>query len=128
LVIVPVNPGGSPLASATPSSPATETLGSLSSAAPAASSAASSAPAAPAQVASSGCANPCSTEGAVVCFPPNSFGLCDHGCAVVQPLAAGTSCSNGVISRRAVPCENCRFMPRNHTRHAHHRHTVATYY
>jgi hypothetical protein len=124
LVIVPVNPGGSPLASATPSSPATETLGSPSSAAPAA----SSAPAAPAQVASSGCANPCSTEGAVVCFPPNSFGLCDHGCAVVQPLAAGTSCSNGVISRRAVPCENCRFMPRNHTRHAHHRHTVATYY
>ncbi len=44
----------------------------------------------------------CSTEGAVVCIGTNQFGLCNNGAAVAQDLAAGTTCSNGVISRRRV--------------------------
>jgi hypothetical protein len=112
LVIVPVGPDGLLPTPATPSTAAPST---------------SSAPADAAPAVGSGCANPCDTEGAVVCFPPNGFGLCDHGCAVVQPLAAGTSCSNGVIVKRTVPCENCRFRPRNHTRHIHHTHTKLSY-
>jgi hypothetical protein len=122
LVIVPVNPDGLLPSFATPSSPTTETLGSPSTTAPSA----SSPPANASPAASSACANPCDTEGVVVCFPPNGFGLCDHGCAVVQPLAAGTSCSNGVIVKRHVPCENCRFRHRNHT-HTHHARTESSY-
>ena len=40
----------------------------------------------------------CSTEGAIVCIGTTHFGLCDHGNAVPQLLAPGTTCSNGVIS------------------------------
>ena len=61
-----------------------------------------SAPAAPA----AGCANPCPTDGALVCLPANSFGICDHGCAVSQPLAAGTTCNAGVISKRDLNPED----------------------
>lgn len=44
-----------------------------------------------------GCANPCTEDDKVVCLPSNQFGICDHGCAVAQALAAGTRCSNGAI-------------------------------
>lgn len=77
------------------------------------------APAAPAAGSSSGNASsgsctPCTTDGAVVCIGTDSFGLCNFGCAVPQKLAAGTSCSNGALSRRSI-----RF-PRGtlHNRHA----------
>lgn len=63
---------------------------------------------------SSGAGTPCSTDGAVVCIGTDSFGLCNFGYAVAQKLAAGTSCSNGKLSRRSI-----RF-PRGtlHNRHA----------
>ena len=47
-----------------------------------------------------GCAYPCSTQNAVVCIGTTQFGLCNYGCAVAQPLAAGTYCSGGVINKR----------------------------
>lgn len=48
-------------------------------------------------------AQPCSNQGAVVCIGNNQFGLCDQtGCAVPQPLAAGTTCQNGAIARRSA--------------------------
>ena len=61
----------------------------------------SSGASAPAGNASGSC-TPCSTDGAVVCIGTDSFGLCNFGCAVSQKLAAGTSCSNGVLSRRSI--------------------------
>jgi hypothetical protein len=64
----------------------------------AAAAAPSSAPVAP----SAACANPCSTDGAVICIGTASFGLCNHGCAVAQQLAAGTTCSNGLITRKRL--------------------------
>ncbi|EMC93960.1 hypothetical protein BAUCODRAFT_216599 [Baudoinia panamericana UAMH 10762] len=44
---------------------------------------------------------PCSSDGAVVCMG-SQWGLCNHGCAVPEPLAPGTSCSNGLITRRSL--------------------------
>lgn len=49
---------------------------------------------------SSGDCNSCSENGSIVCIGADSFGLCNNGCAVKQSLAAGTSCSNGTISKR----------------------------
>lgn len=43
-----------------------------------------------------GC-TPCTKDGAVVCIDKNSFGLCNFGCAVPQPLAAGMKCTEGAI-------------------------------
>lgn len=50
---------------------------------------------------------PCTNDGAVVCIGTSSFGLCNHGCAVAQQLAAGMACTNGAIaaavSKRSFP-------------------------
>jgi hypothetical protein len=45
---------------------------------------------------------PCSPDGALICFSPTSFGLCDHGAAIPQPVAPGTTCNNGQIIRRSA--------------------------
>lgn len=70
------------------------------------------APAAPSQPAGTGVAAPppaasgscvpCTNEGGVVCVGSSQFGLCDHGCAVPQALAAGMTCANGAITRRSI--------------------------
>lgn len=44
----------------------------------------------------------CSPNGAIICFSPTSFGLCANGLAIPQPVAAGTTCNAGVISRRSA--------------------------
>lgn len=44
-------------------------------------------------------AQPCSNDGEVVCMG-TQFGLCNAGCAVAQPMAAGTTCTNGKIAKR----------------------------
>ncbi|OJD33014.1 uncharacterized protein BKCO1_34000119 [Diplodia corticola] len=62
---------------------------------PAGSSGAASTPAS-----SSGDCTSCSSNGSVVCIGSDSFGICNNGCAVKQALAAGTTCSNGNISKR----------------------------
>lgn len=53
---------------------------------------------------------PCQSDGSVVCIGSNQFGLCDHGSAVPQPLAAGTVCNAGVISRRSIVRSHARQM------------------
>lgn len=63
--------------------------------------ASASAPAAAAPTSSSGGNTGCTTNGAVLCNGPTQFGLCDDGKVVWQPVAAGTTCSNGQITRRA---------------------------
>jgi hypothetical protein len=45
---------------------------------------------------------PCSPDGALICFSPTSFGLCNHGAAIPQPVAPGTTCNNGQILRRSA--------------------------
>jgi hypothetical protein len=94
--------GGTPSVTLSSTVTAISTITSTGAALPASSAAASSAPAAGA-----GCANPCSTEGALICISETQFGLCDHGCAVAQPVAAGTSCSNGQIIKRDVVLNSC---------------------
>ncbi|KAF2463374.1 uncharacterized protein BDR25DRAFT_384675 [Lindgomyces ingoldianus] len=42
----------------------------------------------------------CSTDGALVCNGEDQFGLCNHGKVVFQPIAAGTRCQNGRITKR----------------------------
>ncbi|KAF2867898.1 hypothetical protein BDV95DRAFT_501619 [Massariosphaeria phaeospora] len=44
--------------------------------------------------------NSCTTEGAIICIGSNQFGICANGVAVPQALAAGTTCSNGNITKR----------------------------
>jgi Lytic polysaccharide mono-oxygenase, cellulose-degrading len=46
---------------------------------------------------------PCSSNDALVCSSDGTkFGLCNFGSAVMQPVAAGTTCQNGAILRRSV--------------------------
>lgn len=43
----------------------------------------------------------CPNPGQVICIDENTFGLCDIDyCAVPQAVAAGTTCSNNVVSKR----------------------------
>ncbi len=45
----------------------------------------------------------CSSPGALVCIGSSQFGICDTNmCAVAQPLAAGTTCSAGVVTKRSL--------------------------
>ncbi|USP82665.1 lytic polysaccharide monooxygenase [Curvularia clavata] len=43
----------------------------------------------------------CSQNGAIVCNGSTQFGICNNGNVVWQAVASGTTCSNGVISKRA---------------------------
>jgi hypothetical protein len=44
----------------------------------------------------------CSPDGATVCSADGTqFGTCNFGKAIMQPVASGTKCVNGVIARRA---------------------------
>jgi hypothetical protein len=45
---------------------------------------------------------PCSPNGAIICFSPTSFGLCANGVAIPRPVAPGTTCNAGVIVRRSA--------------------------
>jgi hypothetical protein len=63
--------------------------------------ASASAPATAVPTSSGGGNTGCTTNGAVLCNGPTQFGLCDDGKVVWQPVAAGTTCSNGQITRRA---------------------------
>lgn len=41
---------------------------------------------------------PCDEDGALICIGDDSFGICDHSCAVPRALSAGTVCTDGVIA------------------------------
>lgn len=46
---------------------------------------------------------PCSNYGDIICIGSSQFGICDvDDCAVPQPLARGTTCSDGIIAKRHV--------------------------
>lgn len=47
---------------------------------------------------SSGDCEPCDEDGALICIGDDSFGICDHNCAVPRALSAGTVCTDGVIA------------------------------
>ncbi|KIW06591.1 uncharacterized protein PV09_02307 [Verruconis gallopava] len=43
----------------------------------------------------------CSQDGVMICSADGSqFGLCNHGSAIMMPVAAGTKCVNGAIQKR----------------------------
>ncbi|KAI7335844.1 hypothetical protein KC315_g3017, partial [Hortaea werneckii] len=45
----------------------------------------------------------CPSAGSVICIGNDKFGICDaDGCAIPQPLAAGTTCRNGTIQKRGL--------------------------
>jgi hypothetical protein len=70
---------------------------------PASGAAPPSAPASPSQ-APGAPAPACSPDGAVICSPDGKqFALCNHGKAVFQAVAGGTTCSGGKIARRQDP-------------------------
>lgn len=56
---------------------------------------------------------PCTNDGAVVCIGSKQFGLCNRGCAVAQDLAAGMTCSNGVV---VASTKRHLHFPRGHLR------------
>jgi hypothetical protein len=98
-----------PLGTGTPSKP-TASLGTATPAKP------SSAPAAPPAAAPPTAGNTaCSEDGAIVCNGETQFGLCNHGQVVWQAVAAGTKCTNGVISKRGYNGRIAR--PRRHSTH-----------
>ncbi|KAL2018608.1 hypothetical protein VTK56DRAFT_578 [Thermocarpiscus australiensis] len=49
-----------------------------------------------------GSSKSCSADGSIVCFGPTSYGLCANGMTIPQPVAPGTTCSNGKIARRSA--------------------------
>lgn len=50
----------------------------------------------------------CSPDGAVICRGETEFGLCNWGKVKFQPVAAGTTCRNGVIAKREYSHRNMR--------------------
>jgi hypothetical protein len=58
--------------------------------------AASSTPSTP----SAGGSGTCTENGAIVCNGTDQFGLCNNGEVVWQAVAVGTTCSNGIVTKR----------------------------
>jgi hypothetical protein len=102
-----------PLGTGTPSKP-TASLGTTTPAKPSSAPAAPPAAAPPATPPTAG-NTACSEDGAIVCNGETQFGLCNHGQVVWQAVAAGTKCSNGVISKRGYNGRIAR--PRRHSAH-----------
>ncbi len=60
----------------------------------------------------------CGTDGALVCNGPDQFGLCNHGKIVWQPVAPGTTCQGGKITKRDLTNIVPGRFRRSHVRHA----------
>lgn len=74
----------------------------------------------PSTPSSDGQCTPCTNDGAVVCIGSNQFGLCNRGCAVAQDLAAGMSCSAGVVvSTASLSAKRSPKFPRAHLHRRH---------
>lgn len=65
--------------------------------------------------------HPCTNDGGIVCIGTSQFGLCNHGCAVAQPLANGMSCSGGAVVASTKTKRSVKF-PRAHL---HRRHSAS---
>lgn len=65
----------------------------------------------------------CPIPGQVICIDENTFGLCDIDyCAVPQAVAAGTTCSNNVVSKRDVVRRRRSRIHRHIPNHIAHNH------
>ncbi|KAA8614593.1 Lytic polysaccharide monooxygenase [Pyrenophora tritici-repentis] len=60
-----------------------------------------STPSTPSSPSAGGGSGTCTTNGAIVCNGATQFGLCNNGNVVWQAVAAGTTCVNGNITKRA---------------------------
>lgn len=60
------------------------------------------APSAPVPSGAPSSGDSCPTDGALVCNGFDKFAVCNHGKAVWQSVAAGTTCSYGAISKRST--------------------------
>ncbi|CAE7207279.1 Retinal domain containing protein [Pyrenophora teres f. teres] len=60
-----------------------------------------STPSTPSSPSAGGGSGTCTTNGAIVCNGATQFGLCNNGNVVWQAVAAGTTCVNGSITKRA---------------------------
>ena len=58
-------------------------------------------PSTPSSPSAGGGSGTCTTDGAIMCNGANQFGLCNNGNVVWQAVAAGTTCVNGSITKRA---------------------------
>ncbi|KAF7185650.1 hypothetical protein HII31_12991 [Pseudocercospora fuligena] len=63
----------------------------------------------------------CSTNDEIMCMGDKQFGICDNGYARPMALAAGTSCSGGVISRRDGTAIHLAHLKRRMGHRAHRR-------
>ncbi|KAF2816515.1 uncharacterized protein BDZ99DRAFT_458377 [Mytilinidion resinicola] len=61
----------------------------------------------------------CPTDGMVVCNGTEQFGLCDHGKAVWQAVAAGTKCQDGKVVKREFRAVRRGRIPRPRFGHSH---------
>lgn len=57
-------------------------------------------PSTPSSPSEGGSSDTCTTNGAIICNGTTKFGLCNAGKVVWQDVAAGTTCTNGVIAKR----------------------------
>lgn len=64
----------------------------------------------------------CPTPGSIMCIDDKTFGLCNIDfCAIPQDVAAGTTCSNGVISKRDVVRRRSSRIHRHIPHHINHK-------
>ncbi|RMY84494.1 hypothetical protein D0864_07542 [Hortaea werneckii] len=88
-------------AASTSSAPATTSATPASTSQPSAQTTTSSTSAAASPSSSSSPGNTCEEQGALICSEDGeSYGLCNFGSAIMQPVAPGTICSYGQIVRR----------------------------
>ncbi|KAI4853289.1 hypothetical protein E4T44_00935 [Aureobasidium sp. EXF-8845] len=67
----------------------------------------------------------CPSPGAVVCVDKDTFGICDIDlCAVPQKVALGTTCANGIVSKRDVVRRRSSRVHRHIPNHIHHKNSL----
>jgi hypothetical protein len=97
----PVSSGIAPVSTTTTLITVTPTPSGSAPSAPTPSGTAPSAPAQPTGGAPAQGGNTCSQNNAILCNGDSQFGICDNGHVVWQQVAAGTTCRNGAIQKRA---------------------------
>jgi len=66
----------------------------------------------------------CPTPGQVICIDDKTFGICNiDNCAVPQAVAAGTTCSNNIVSKRDVVRRRNSRIHRHIPNHIGHKHS-----
>jgi hypothetical protein len=64
----------------------------------------------------------CPSPGSVICIDEHTFGICDIDyCAVPRDVSLGTTCANGVVSKRDVVRRRSSRIHRHIPNHIHHK-------